>query len=173
MIKKRVNVTAKLTVIYRKLERDDVESQDEDEEPKRDTKVQKRTLNEVSKNRGQQTRCLRIWGFRTLSTVLTMRLSWIQPNASSRAVLIDVVGATFLIKSTWWSCRFKWKYGASPSTATQEAWRCLQTCLLSRWGLHEIPKAIHCEIIHKNRQIQRILYQHQHQLSTSQHQHLH
>jgi len=60
MIKKRVNVTAKLTVIYRKLERDDVESQDEDEEPKRDTKVQNRTLNEVSKNRGQQTRCSRI-----------------------------------------------------------------------------------------------------------------
>jgi len=57
MIKKRVNVTAKLTVIYRKLERDDVESQDEDEEPKRGAKVQNRTSNEVSKNRAQQTRC--------------------------------------------------------------------------------------------------------------------
>ena len=57
MIKKRVNVTAKLTVIYRKLERDDVESQDEDEEPKRGAQVQNRTSNEVSKNRAQQTRC--------------------------------------------------------------------------------------------------------------------
>ena len=60
MVKKRVNVTAKLTVIYRKLERDDVESQDEDEEPKRGAKVQNRTLNEVSKNRAQQRRCSRI-----------------------------------------------------------------------------------------------------------------
>ena len=60
MIKKCVNVTAKLTVIYRKLERDDVESQDEDKEPKRGAKVQNRTLNEVSKNRAQQTRCSRI-----------------------------------------------------------------------------------------------------------------
>jgi len=57
IVKKRVNITAKLTVVYRKLERDDVESQDKNEEPKRGAKVQNRTLNEVSKNRAKQRRC--------------------------------------------------------------------------------------------------------------------
>jgi hypothetical protein len=39
MVKKRVNITAKLVVVYRKVERDDMESQDEDVEPKKGAKV--------------------------------------------------------------------------------------------------------------------------------------
>ena len=39
MIKKRVNITAKLVVSYRKVERDDVEFSDEDEPPGKGAKV--------------------------------------------------------------------------------------------------------------------------------------
>ena len=39
MIKKRINITAKLVVHYQKVERDDVESSDENKPPGRGAKV--------------------------------------------------------------------------------------------------------------------------------------
>ena len=57
MVKKRINITAKLVVVYRKVERDDVESSDEDEPPKRGAKVRYRPYLEFSDFRVQRTKC--------------------------------------------------------------------------------------------------------------------